>query len=804
MKKRKTGFAAKNAVIIAVLLFAANIILGIVLISESRDSLKTLIHNRMLDISNTAADMINGDDLESLKKEDKGTEKYQKINDTLAVFQENIDLKYIYCIKPVDDTHFVFSVDPTIEDPGEFGSPIVYTDALAKAAKGTPAVDNEPYSDAWGNFYSAYTPVFDSKGDVAGIVAVDFDAGWFDAQIAKQTNAIAINCIVVIIICTVLIIVFTAKTRKQMSAIQEDLASVAADIDELNSEINPDFVPNRSDQSRVGNVSEIAQSLHSVREGLRQYTINVHSEVVSMINALASDYRGVYYFELDTKQGVCYQSRPDMDGFKTGDTFDFLEALTDYCNNYVLEPFREEFLQFIRPEYICEKLKENPVISYRYMVNINGKESYEVCKLAPVNGPGDDGEIRTVGACFIDVDQETRVELEQRQALNEALAEAEQANKAKTVFLSNMSHEIRTPMNAIIGLNSIALKESDIPDNLRENLEKTAASAQHLLEIINEILDMSRIESGRMTINNEVFSFKKNIEQVNTIIGGQCSEKGIDYECKKIGNIDDYYVGDDTKLKQIMINILGNSVKFTPKGGKIIFQIEEGRRYEGKATLKLTFKDNGIGMSEDFVPHIFDAFSQENASSSVSYGSTGLGMPITKSLVELMNGHIEVESKKGEGTTFTVTITLGETKEKTDVPAEEKSDAADLTGKRILLAEDMPVNAEIIIMILTSRGIEVDHAENGNLAVEKFKSKPDGYYDAILMDMRMPETDGLEATKIIRETDSEYAQKIPIIALTANAFEEDVQRSLQSGLNAHLSKPIQPDVLFETLEGLIE
>ena len=188
----------------------------------------------------------------------------------------------------------------------------------------------------------------------------------------------------------------------------------------------------------------------------------------------------------------------------------------------------------------------------------------------------------------------------------------------------------------------------------------------------------------------------------------------------------------------------------------------------------------------------------------MSYGSTGLGMPITKSLVELMNGHIEVESKKGEGTTFTVTITLGETKDKSDVPAEEKSDDADLTGKRILLAEDMPVNAEIIIMILTSRGIEVDHAENGNLAVEKFKSKPDGYYDAILMDMRMPETDGLEATKIIRETDSEYAQKIPIIALTANAFEEDVQRSLQSGLNAHLSKPIQPDVLFETLEGLIE
>ena len=266
MKKRKTGFAAKNAVIIAVLFFIANIILGIVLINESRNALKTLIHNRMLDISNTAADMINGDDLKLLTKEDKGTVKYQKINDTLAVFQENIDLKYIYCIKPLDDTHFVFSVDPTIEDPGEFGSPIVYTEALAKAAKGTPAVDNEPYSDAWGNFYSAYTPVFDSKGEVAGIVAVDFDADWFDAQIAKQSYSIAINCIVVVAISVALIIIYTSKTRKQMSAIQEDLADVAADIDELNSEINPDFVPNQSDQSKVGNVSEIAQRIHGVRE----------------------------------------------------------------------------------------------------------------------------------------------------------------------------------------------------------------------------------------------------------------------------------------------------------------------------------------------------------------------------------------------------------------------------------------------------------------------------------------------------------------------------------------------------------
>ena len=414
--------------------------------------------------------------------------------------------------------------------------------------------------------------------------------------------------------------------------------------------------------------------------------------------------------------------------------------------------------------------------------------------------------------------------LERSQELSEALEAAEQANRAKTVFLSNMSHEIRTPMNAIIGLDNIALNEPDVPERVREQLEKIGTSAQHLLGIINDILDMSRIESGRMIIRSEEFSFSGMLEQVNTIIGGQCRDKGLTYECRTVGKIDDYYVGDETKLRQVMINILGNAVKFTPEGGSVTFLIEEGRRFDRKAALKMTFQDTGIGMSREYLPHLFDAFSQEDASSTSKYGSTGLGMPITKSIVELMNGSISVESEKGKGTTFTVTVTLGES-DRAGSGTEEAAASGERTaleefrgasrgkdgdhpraclkGRRVLLAEDVEVNAEIMVMVLGMREMEADVAENGRIAVEMYLAQPAGYYDAILMDMRMPEMDGLEATRAIRASGREDAETVPVIALTANAFDEDVQRSMQAGLNAHLSKPVEPDALFDTLETLI-
>lgn len=660
-----------------------------------------------------------------------------------------------------------------------------------------------------------------------------------------------------------------------------------------------------------------------------------------MITAMASDYRSVYYVDLDKDEAICYRDDPRFsEAPALGASFPFLRDFTAFAYNHVAEPYREDYLAFIQPENIRAALATQQIIAYRFLELNDGKESYAMLRMAGVRHPEDrdDHIVHAIGVGFSDIDEDMRKSLTQQQALRDALDTAEQANRAKTAFLSNMSHEIRTPMNAIIGLNNIAMNDPTASDKVKEYLEKIGASARHLLGIINDILDMSRIESGRMVIKKEEFSVSKNLEQVNNMIGGQCRDKGIHYECRIIGKIDDYYIGDAMKLKQVMLNILGNAVKFTPEGGKVTFLIEEGHRFDDMATLHLTFKDTGIGMSKEYIPHIFEAFSQEDSSSTSKYGSTGLGMPITKSIVELMNGTIEVESEKGAGTTFTVTVTLEESGRKDTLAADgdlnphdmsvlvidddrialehaevilgqigisyetaesgwegidkvrlrhgrqeeydlilvdwkmpeldgvettrqirqivgndtpiiiltsfnwddvadearaagvdtfvakplfagsvmdefreafrRKNEAlakktADLKGRRILLAEDVQVNAEIMMMVLGMREMEVDHAENGQEAVNLFASHDAGYYSAILMDMRMPIMDGLEATKVIRAMEREDAKSIPIIALTANAFDEDVQHSLQAGLDAHLSKPVEPEILFGTLEKLI-
>ena len=396
---------------------------------------------------------------------------------------------------------------------------------------------------------------------------------------------------------------------------------------------------------------------------------------------------------------------------------------------------------------------------------------------------------------------------EYREALKTALHTAEEASKAKSSFLSNMSHEIRTPMNAIIGINNIALNDPTTNDKTKDYLHKIGTSAEHLLEIINDILDMSRIESGKFTLKDETFLLSKEINQVNTIINGQCSEKDLKYSFIESGDISGYYIGDAMKLKQVLINILGNSVKFTPEGGSISFKIEEISDNDSSKTFRFIISDTGIGISSEFLPHIYDAFSQEDNASTGKYGSTGLGMPITKKIVEMMNGKIEVESEKGKGTTFTLTIAFDKSDKNSLTAASfgnssSNSETEDsvLKGKRVLLAEDISINAEIMVSILETNGIEADVAENGRIATELFESHEAGYYLAVFMDMKMPEVDGLEATRMIRSSNHPDASSIPIIALTANAFDEDVQKSREAGMNDHLSKPVEPDLIFSTLK----
>ena len=598
------------------------------------------------------------------------------------------------------------------------------------------------------------------------------------------------------------------------------------------------------------------------------------------------------------------------------------------------EQEREGLLRALSPETVAEKLAGGGEYSVDLTVgageeNFHKRFSFYIA----------DREKDFYVLLESDITELLRQERERNAVLADALREAQQANVAKTAFLSSMSHEIRTPMNAIIGLDSIALKDPELPERTRGHLEKIGGSARHLLRLINDILDMSRIESGRLTLDAREFSFREMLEQVNGIINGQCAEKGLQYDCEIIGTVDDCYIGDEMKLRQVIINILGNAVKFTSAPGKVTFSVERVAVFEGQSTLRFIMRDTGVGMEADFLPTIFDAFSQEDVNLANKHGSTGLGMAITKNLVDMMNGNISVESTKGAGTAFTVTVTLkncgrapefsggslvrdmavliidddpiacehaklvleevgvsadvahsGEeglemirlrharrdaynlilvdmkmegmdgvavTRRIRELYSEEaavvmltayswedirneaveagvdsfmlkplfassvleelnhivrekraseraRTKKAELEGRRILIVEDMIINAEIMREILEMRDIEVDHAENGKIAVDMFSQSPPGHYDAVLMDIRMPEMDGLAATEAIRALDRPDAKTVPIIAMTANAFDEDVQRSLQAGMNAHLSKPVEPARLYETLEELIQ
>lgn len=836
MKNRKISMTTQAVILLAVLLLAGNLVLGLVIMNQSKSVMKSLLNERMLDISNTSADMLDGDVLKKLTKEDEGTPEFQKIYDDLKVFQDNINLSYIYTIRDEGDGIFTFMVDPAENDPGEFGQQVAVTEALRQAAKGKADVDDQPYSDGWGSFYSAYSPVFDSKGAVAGIVAVDFSAGWYESQMAKYANIILLYSVISLLIGVFVVFIITGRLRKRFRVLLSELHGLGEDMEHLTDEMLLPFgkedaqnslrtSPSEEDEKESGKrfrmaweldasndeIDELGKRIHFMQDGIREYIEHTRAQSDSMITALASDYRSVYYIDLDTDEGICYRSHSKMEnGVGEGEHFSFHQTFRNYAEQYVVEEYRENFLHFIETDVIRGGLEKENIIAHRYLVLRDGQESYEMLKIVAVRTQEEckDHVIHVVGAGFTDVDRETRESMTQSQALSDALALAEDANHAKTAFLSNMSHEIRTPMNAIIGLNSLALNDMDLSDKTRDYLEKIGFSARHLLELINDILDMSRIESGRMVIRSVEFSFPVFLEQINTMINGQCSDKGLQYECSLEGEFLDYYIGDDLKLKQVIINILGNAVKFTPEGGSVSFLVKQMARFDGKTTLRFQMKDTGIGMDESFLPKIFDSFSQEDSSAANKYGSTGLGMAISKNIVEMLHGNIEVESKKGVGTTFTVTVTLEDSERKDEVVTEEQEvsqeqEKIDLSGRRILLAEDTLINTEIIKEILGMEEIEVEHAENGWLAVEFFASHPVGYYDAILMDMRMPEMDGLTATKQIRAMRREDAANIPIIALTANAFDEDVQRSLQAGVNAHLSKPVEPDRLFETLGKLL-
>jgi len=391
----------------------------------------------------------------------------------------------------------------------------------------------------------------------------------------------------------------------------------------------------------------------------------------------------------------------------------------------------------------------------------------------------------------------------ENERLESELRAAEKSNETRTAFLASMSHEMHTPLNVILGMHALALKNPDLPSEARSQLEKANLSARHLLGLIDNALDLNRVETGMLTIENAEFSLSEALEEVNAIAHARCEEKGLTYEPNAVSLGIDRVVGDATNLKRVLLSILDNAVKYTDAPGTVSFLAERTKTDGESSTVHFVIADTGVGMDADFVPTAFEAFTQEDASTTSRYGGSGMSLAVAKNLVELMGGTIGVESEKNAGTTFTVDIPFVCTDKPDDAAQPASNPAEALDGARILIVEDIAENAEIVADLLELEGAESEHAENGQVALNMVEKAPVGYYDAILMDLRMPVMDGLETTRRIRAMDRADAKTIPILALTANAFEEDKQQSLDVGMNAHLAKPADADLLYSTLGQFI-
>ncbi len=659
-----------------------------------------------------------------------------------------------------------------------------------------------------------------------------------------------------------------------------------------------------------------------------------------LVRALSIDFNRVCYFDIDTGKGILLRDDKDensmFDAAFRGDIF-LEESMGRYIKDYVCEEDREMLAQAVSLDTVRKELEKKLQYHANYRVKVNDQTQYYQIKIVRA-GEWDGNHGIVLG--FRSVDEEIRSEMEQKGLLEDALMQANRASKAKSLFLSNMSHDIRTPMNAIVGFTALAITHIDQKEQVEEYLKKIMTSGNHLLSLINDVLDMSRIESGKIHLDEKPCSLPDILHGLRNILQADIRAKQLELYMDAVDVWDEEIYCDKLRLNQVLLNLLSNSVKYTSAGGIVSLRVtEKAGAPAGYANFEFSIKDNGIGMSEEFVAHIFEPFEREENTTMSGIQGTGLGMAITKNIVDMMNGIIEVKSEQGVGTEFTVTFSFRlhagekETREipelkngralvvdddfntcdsvsymlqqmgmraewtlsgkeavlrthqalsrgdsycvyiidwllpdmngievtrrirkemGEDVPVivltaydwsdiEEEAKEAGVTAfcskplfmselqnclhsvinveeekeevtirketvrhkGRILLAEDVELNQEIAVAILGDAGFSTEVAENGQIAVEMMKNSLPGYYQLVLMDVQMPVMNGYEAAKSIRRLENRKLANIPIIAMTANAFEEDKKEALACGMNGHIAKPIDVDVLFETLDKVL-
>ena len=559
---------------------------------------------------------------------------------------------------------------------------------------------------------------------------------------------------------------------------------------------------------------------------LQTYLFNVNFEQerelsTSKIHSFTRLFISSYYLDMRTGRSEYLNKIDDnVEHYLTGDFYqnvpdDHEDAVYTYTDLYVHKEDREKYRMMCNRKYIAEHIsskKEFYAFDYRQVAG--GEERWYRMHVIGANFLPN-GEPSHVVLAVMDVDSQVRKDISQKAAVESALVQAENANKAKSMFLSNMSHDIRTPMNAIIGFTTLAQTHMEDKNLIEEYLDKILSASNHLLSLINDVLDMSRIESGKIQIQEDEVSIQDVIKDVENIIQPMADEQEQTFVIQT-EIIDNYVYCDKLRLNQVLINLLGNAVKFTPKQGKIILDVhQEMVAPKGYGVYIFRVKDTGIGIGEEFLDKVFQAFERDKGVNTTGIQGTGLGLSITKSIVEMMGGKISVESELGKGTEFIVKVvfmlqdvdeqalTLQEFIEEKEENQRIEQKAL-FRGKKILLVEDNALNRQIATMLLKEAEFIVEEAVNGQEAYEKISQADPDEFSLVLMDIQMPIKDGYEATREIRNLRLRELANIPIIAMTANAFAEERKKALECGMNGHISKPIDVNVLFKTLEDILK
>ena len=529
-----------------------------------------------------------------------------------------------------------------------------------------------------------------------------------------------------------------------------------------------------------------------------------HLQRLEVIEGLGVNYESILYADLDTNRIIPYRlsCRTEMQFEKRFQEREFLWYISDYIQMWVHPDDRSLVRAATSPEAIRRRLKENKAYSINYRILFRGEMQYLQLRIVNV---GQSGHISQIVMGYRRIDKEFRREMEQKQLLKDALKNANLAITAKNTFLSNMSHDMRTPLNAILGFALLAKKHLDDHGPVWNYVDKIESSGQQLLDLINKVLEISWTKANHIQISENKFNLCSLMEDMKENLLSQTSSKNIALFLDTEHVIHSTVWGDSDKLRQILWHLMNNAVTYTPNGGSIHLSVtEEETPAKGYGLYQFVVQDTGIGISKEFLEHIFEPFEREKNTTMSGVHGMGLGLAIAKNMVETMGGQIKADSAPHKGSTFTVTLQLPTAKQPTQSPVKAIDLAALLSDQKILLVEDNEINLEIATDLLEELGFHIETAENGQIALEKIsKSKP-GEFALILMDIQMPVMDGRQAAIAIRQLESPALASLPIVALSADAFESDRKKSIECGMDAHLPKPIEVTLLLETIIKAIQ